>query len=133
MSHEFHIHVGCTVSICDEPMPHEPFRYFYTKIRGHDGEQLRPKSYSYIVAPLHRKLTFNKTSVKHNCHVIWHFSPKRLFPFRLRNVIAFPCSSIIHVCSHLFSTSYFKNSLSTISIMHCLLEISAQAVLKWEF
>ena len=63
------------------------------------------------------EVTFNKINVKHDCHVIWHFSPKGLFSFRLRNVIAFPCSSIIHVCPHLmFSTSYFKSSLSTISI-----------------
>ena len=63
MSHEFHIHVGCTVSICDDAMPYEPFRNFYTKIRegggGHDGGQLRPESYSYnIVAPLHRRSNF---------------------------------------------------------------------------
>ena len=32
------MHVGCKVSICDEAMPYEPFRNFYTKIgRGGGG------------------------------------------------------------------------------------------------
>ena len=38
MPHEFHIHVGCTVSIFDEAIPYEPFINFYTKIgAGHVG------------------------------------------------------------------------------------------------
>ena len=56
VSREFHIHVGRTVSICDEAMPYEPFINFYTKMGGgHVGGQLRSKSYSHAVAPLHRR------------------------------------------------------------------------------
>ena len=74
MSHEFHIHVGCTVSICDEAMLYQPFRNFRTKSGG-DGGQLRLQSLTHTQSRL--RSNFNKTSVKHDCHVIWHFSPKK--------------------------------------------------------
>ena len=132
MSHEFHTRVGCTVSIFYEAMPYQPFRNFYTKIGGgggHDGGQLRPQCLTHTQWCLYiEEVTFNKTSVKHDCHIMCHFSPKRPFSLRLRNVIAFPCSSIIHVCPHLmFSTLYFKSSLSTISIK------KVNAIPLWDF
>ena len=41
--------LGCTVSICGEAMPYEPFINFYTKMgAGHIGGQLRPESYAGI-------------------------------------------------------------------------------------
>ena len=47
--------------------------------RGHDGGQLRPQSPTHTEAHLYiEEVTFNKTSVKHNCHVMWHFSPKKV-------------------------------------------------------
>ena len=73
------------------------------KFGGHDGGQLRPRSLTHTQSRLYKEeVTFNKTSVKHDCHGIWHFSLK------LTNIIAFPCSSVIHVCLHLmFSALYF--------------------------
>ena len=64
------------------------------------------------------KVTCNKTILRHNCHVMWRFSAKRPSSQRLRNAITFPCSSTVHVYPHLmFSTSYFKSSLYTISVL----------------
>ena len=94
-----------------------------------DEGQLRPQSLTHTQSRLYlEKVTFNKTSVKHAFHVIWHFSPKGPFSLRLRNVIAFPRSSIIHVCTHLmFSTLHFKSSWYTISIK------KINAMLLWDF
>ena len=120
MSHEFHIHVGCTVSFVIKPCLINLSEISIQKWGpgGHDGAQLRPQSLTYTQSCLCiEEVTFNKTSMNHDCHVIWHFSPKRPFSLRLINVIAFPCSSLIHVCPHLmFSILYFKSSWSTISI-----------------
>ena len=81
MSHEFHVHVGCTVSISDKAMPYQPFRNFYTKMggggggEGHDTRQLRPESYSYTVASLHRRSNFqqNKGEARLLCHLALFF------------------------------------------------------------
>ena len=114
------MHVGSTVSICDEDIPCQPFKNLYTTIRRgrHDGGQLRPESYSYTVTPSHGRsnLQRNKREAQLSCYVAL-FSKKRPFSLRLISIIAFPCSSVIHVSPHLMlPTLDFKTSLSTISI-----------------
>ena len=64
-------------------MPYQPFRNFYTKWGGgggHDAGQLRPESYSYTVAPSHRRSNFqqNKREARLSCYLAL-FSKKALF------------------------------------------------------
>ena len=126
MSHEFHIHAGCTVSICDEVMPYEPFIIFYTKMGGGACWRAAETRVLLIYSRAIEEVTFNKTSMKHDCHVIWHFPPKKALFFQTKKCYCLSMLSIIHVCPHLmFSTLYFKSSLSTIlikkdNVMHFL-------------
>ena len=72
------------------------------------------KELTSTMSHLYLSTTCNKAGVKLDFHTMGTFSPKKALLSKTEKCHCFPCSSIIY--HHLmFSTSYFKSSLSTTS------------------
>ena len=103
------------------------FRPFLFKITASCvGRSFSMCSHSYTVAPLHRRLLVTKQVWRATAILRGFFSRKKALFSETENCYCFPCSSA--VCHHLmFSASYFKSSLSTISIKR------VNAMPLWDF